>query len=99
MFSVCGCSPHSGQGGRRSRDGQFFTQSVCQLRVHKPSPMKCVLLMGDTNAVVGSVLREVGAETESKNGSRFREVLNGNSMCAINTFVGDGGKRGIGMEL
>ena len=50
--------------------------------------------MGDFNAAVGSVRSEViggvGAETESQNGSRFREFLDGNSMCAINTFVGDG---------
>ena len=64
------------------------------------TPDERVLLMGDFNAMVGSVRSEaiggVGVEIESKNGSRFREFLDGNSMCAINTFVGDGGKTWYG---
>ena len=55
---------------------------------------KRVLLTGDFNVAVGSVRSEViggvGAETASKNGSRFRVFLDGNSMCTINTFVGGG---------
>ena len=72
----------------------FYTELVS---VTSPqTPDERVLLMGDFNAVVGSVRSEaiggVGAETESKNGSRFLEFLDGDSMCAINTFVGDGSK-------
>ena len=37
-----------------------------------------------------------GTETESKNGNRFREFLDENNMCAINTFVGDGSKTWYG---
>ena len=59
-----------------------------------------VLLMGDFNAMVGSVrsgtIGGVGAETDPKNGSRFREFLDRNSLCAINTFVGDGRKTWYG---
>ena len=50
--------------------------------------------MGDFSAMVGSVCSDaiggVGAETESKNGSRFRKLVDVNYVCAINTFVGDG---------
>ena len=76
----------------------FYTELVSVTSPHHPD--ENVLLMGDFNAMVGSVRSEaiggVGAETESKNGSRFREFLDGNSMCAINTFVEDGGNTWYG---
>ena len=76
----------------------FYTE---HLSVTSPQPPdERVMLMGDFDAMVGSVRSEaiggVGAETESKNCSRFRELLDRNSMCAIDTFVGDGGKTWYG---
>ena len=62
----------------------FYTE---QMSVTSPqTPDERVLLMG-SGAIGG-----VGAETESNNGSRFREFLDGDSLCAIDTHVGDGSK-------
>ena len=85
-------SPHSGQAADQVAMDSFCTEL---LSVTSPqTPDERVLLMRDFNAMVGSVRSEaiggVGAETESKNGSRFRIFLDGTSMCAINTFAGDG---------
>ena len=85
-------SPHSGQAAVQVAVDSFYTEL---LSVTSPqTPDERVLPMGDVNAMVGSVRSEaiggVGAESESKSGSRFRDFLDGTSMCAINTFVGDG---------
>ena len=85
-------SPHSGQAADQVAMDSFYTE-LLSVTIPQP-PDERVLLMGDFTAMVVSVRSEaiggVGAETESKSGSRFREFLDGNKMCAINTFVGDG---------
>ena len=96
--SVVAHSPHSGQAADQVAMDSFYTELMS---VTSPQTLdELVLRMGDFNAMVDGVrseaIREVGAEIESKNGSRFREFLDGNSMCAINTVVGDGGKTWYG---
>ena len=85
MFSVTH-SPHSGQAADEVAMDSFHTE---HMSVTSPqTPDEHVLLMGDFNAMVGSVRSEAIGGL----GLSFREFLDKNSMCAINTFVGDGGK-------
>ena len=70
-------SPHSGQAADQVATDSFYTDL---LSVTSPqTPDERVLLIGDFIAMIGSVRSEaiggVGAETESKNGSRFREFF------------------------
>ena len=100
VLSVCGC-PQSAlwPGGRPCRDGQFYTE-----RLSATSPQthdERVLLMGDINAVVGSVRSEaiggVAAETESQNGSRFPDLWT-RTACAQSThMLATAAKRGMRM--
>ena len=81
-------SPHSGQAADRVAMDSFYTELLSVTSPHTPD--ECVLPMGDFNAVVGSVRSEaiggVGAETESKNGSRFHNFF-GRDQCVRNQHI------------